>query len=78
MANTITVTDAATVNEFIRRYYRRSRFMGEVAAYGEAAVFGRFVAEFDEFGSVLLSHHDSVTGECVRFGVERAARKIAA
>lgn len=61
-----TVTDVATVAEFLRRYYKPDRYTGRGAEYA-AVLLASHQADFDRDGFDIISHHDSVTGQVVAF-----------
>jgi len=60
------VTDVATVEQFLDRYYKPDRFRGRGAGYA-AALIASHTATLDRDGVDIISHHDSRSGEVVSF-----------
>jgi hypothetical protein len=60
------VTDVATVEEFLARYYKRDRYTGRGNEYA-AILLESHTRDFETNGFDIISHHDSNTGEVVSF-----------
>lgn len=63
------VTDVATVEEFVRRYYKADRIthmLRDYPDYFDILVQSRN-KDIAEDGVTIISHHDSVTGQVVSF-----------
>ena len=55
---------AASVEDFLNRYYKPDRFHGRGADYA-AALIASHIKDYQDYGYDFISHHDSVTGEIV-------------
>jgi hypothetical protein len=58
--------EAASVVDFLDRYYKPARFRGRGDDYA-AGLIRSYQAELDESGFCFISHHDSVTGRIVAY-----------
>jgi hypothetical protein len=56
--------EAASVAEFLDRYYRPERYKGQGEEYA-AVLLASHEKDFRENGYDIISHHDSVTGKVV-------------
>jgi len=57
---------AASVADFLDRYYLPARYRGRGADYA-AAVLASHQSDFEAHGYDIISRHESVTGEVVAF-----------
>ena len=57
---------AASVEDFLARYYKPGRYTGRGEEYA-AGLLSSYQEEFDEKGWTFISHHDSVTGRVVSY-----------
>lgn len=57
---------AASVADFLDRYYRPDRYTGRGEEYA-AVVLASHEKDFARDGYTIISHHDSVTGQVVAF-----------
>ena len=60
------VVYADSVRDFLLRYGKPDRYMGRGEDYFEYCVASH-EKDVERFGYDFLSHHDSITGECVCF-----------
>lgn len=67
------ITDCKTVEEFCRRYYKPDRFIGRGKDYAAACIYSH-KEDCDKYGYTLLSRHDNITGEVIKFIPPRATR----
>lgn len=58
--------DAASVEDFLSRYYKSSRYTGRGPEYAECLLTS-YKKQLQQDGFTFISHHDSVTGEVVAF-----------
>ena len=58
--------EAASVEDFLERYYLRDRYHGRGADYA-AAVLASHQSDFERDGFDIISRHESVTGSVVAF-----------
>jgi hypothetical protein len=57
---------AASVADFLDRYYKHDRYRGRGADYA-AAVLASHQRDFERDGYDIISRHESVTGEVVAY-----------
>ena len=60
------VTDVSTLEEFMARYYKPGRYLGQDPVIA-AAMLVSHRADLERYGVDWISHHDSVTGRVVSF-----------
>ena len=60
------VSDVATLEEFLNKYYKHDRFHGRGEEYADAITKSR-QRDLDEDGIAIISRHDSVNGQVVAF-----------
>jgi hypothetical protein len=58
--------EAASVEDFLDRYYKPERFRGRGEDYA-ASLLASYTADLERDGYVIVSHHDSITGRVVAF-----------
>lgn len=51
---------ADSVKDFLEKYYKKDRYKGH-----EEELLKSYTEEFKKEGFCFISHHDSITGECV-------------
>lgn len=56
------VVVAASVADYIIRYYKADRRLDHDRAYGEGSLTRAYEAELERDGYICTSHHDNVTG----------------
>ncbi len=57
---------AASVADFLNRYYKPERYHGRGAEYA-AILLAAYEEDFAREGYVIISHHDNVTGKIVAY-----------
>lgn len=58
--------EAASVKDFLERYYKPSRYTGRGEEYAKI-LLDSYEREFAEDGYTFISEHDSVTGKIVAY-----------
>ena len=56
----------ASVRDFLYRYYKPQRYIGRGQAYADYLLVA-YKNQFNKYGHVFISHHDSVTGRVVAY-----------
>lgn len=57
---------ATSLEDFMSRYYKLDRYTGRGEEYA-AGLLSSYQVELEQNGIVFITHHDSVTGECVSY-----------
>jgi hypothetical protein len=60
------VTDVQTVEEFLKKYTKYKAHEGRGDEYVKVRI-ASFKEELEKYGYCFITHHDSITGECVSF-----------
>ena len=60
------VSDVSSVEEFLKRYYKKDRYDGRGLEYAQL-ILVNCKKEFEEIGMTYISRFESVTGEVVSF-----------
>ena len=60
------VDDVSSVEEFLKRYYKKDRYEGRGLEYAQL-ILAKCKKEFEEQGMTYMSRFESVTGEVVSF-----------
>ena len=69
---------AQSVGDFLDRYYKPDRYTGRGEEYA-SHLLASYESDFTSRGFVIISHHDSVTGEVVAyFGPSEMPKSIVA
>ena len=60
------VNDVTSVEEFLKRYYKKDRYEGRGPEYAQL-ILANCKKEFEEQGVTYMSRFESITGEVVSF-----------
>jgi hypothetical protein len=60
------VNDVSTIEEFCNKYYKPDRFKNRGQEYMDCVIKSDY-KDMENYGYVIISHHDSITGEVVAF-----------
>jgi len=66
---------AKSVSDFLDRYYKPDRYKGRGAEYA-AALLASYREDVARDGWVIISHHDSRTGEVVAYFEDEPAPRL--
>jgi hypothetical protein len=59
-------TDVSNITEFLSKYYKSDRYTGRGKEYAES-LLNSYISDLKIDGYVIISRHESVTGEVVSF-----------